>query len=592
MKIQFLHTILIALITTLASAQVSFVAKVNKRRVALNERLQVTFTVNKDGDNFRAPNFDGFNAQGPSQSVSRQWVNGKSSYQKSFTYFLTPQRKGKYAVGQATIQVDGQTYKTSPINIDIIAAVDNPTDGENPDYIADKKVHLVAQVSNPNPYINEAVTLEYILYWEDGVGLYNPQLNDTPKFRDFWSQEIDLGQQLQPKQGTYKGIPSNYVVYKKYVMYPQKTGKLKLTPISMTVPVQVPTNKRDFFGRQVTNTVNKTVTAGNTVINVKALPANAPEGFTGAVGNFNFKVTQSKKSLNATESLQVKIQASGNGNLKLFKLPELQTPNAIEKYDPEHKESVRIRSRGMTGSISDTYTLVPQYKGNFPLPLIKFSYFEPKSGSYKTVGSQAVSIDVLQGPTENSQATQNTSSTTNSEEAEKQAPVAQNQQFRFIKSDANLKPIEKKVFFKTTLFWCLLLIPFIAIPVIVLITKKSASLASDIEGSKARRASKLAKKYLSSAKKNLGDSKQFYVSLEKALHNYLKARLKIETSEMNKDNIQSLLEGKSVSEEAISKFKEVLKTCDMARYTPSTLQTMKEDYEKASEIISLIDKQL
>jgi len=208
MKLKFLHTILITLITTLASAQVSFVAKVNKRRVALNERLQVTFMVNKDGDNFRAPNFNGFKAQGPSQSVSTKWINGKSSFEKGFTYYLTPQRQGKYNIGQATIQVDGKTYKTSPISIEVIAAVANPTDGENPDYVADKKVHLVARVSNPTPYVNEAVTLEYILYWEDGVGIYNPQLQDIPKFRDFWSQEINLGNQLQP---LFKCLPTKEI---------------------------------------------------------------------------------------------------------------------------------------------------------------------------------------------------------------------------------------------------------------------------------------------------------------------------------------------------------------------------------------------
>ncbi len=591
MKLKFLHTLLITLITTIVTAQVTFEGTVNKKRIAINERLQVSFTVNKDGDNFRAPSFNGFKANGPSQSVSRQWTNGKSSYQKSFTYVLTPQQKGKFTIGQATIEVDGNTYKTSPITITVTGSVANPSGGENPDYVADKKVHLVARVSNSNPYLNEAVTLEYILYWENSVGLFNPQLNEMPKFRDFWSQEIDLGQQLKPKQGTYKGVPSNYVVYKKYVMYPQKTGKLKLSPISMTVPVQVPTNKRDFFGRRVNNTVNKTVTAGNTVLNVKALPQNAPESFTGAVGNFSFIVTQSKASLNATESLQVNLKVSGNGNLKLFKLPELKVPSAIEKYDPEHKESVRVRSKGMTGSISDNYTLVPQYKGKFPLPNITFSFFDPKTASYKTLGSRPIAIDVLQGPTEAIANTQNNTAITNNETQE-EVEATKNQQFRFIKSEANLQTIKQPQFFKTTLFWCLLLLPLLTIPLFLLISKRNESLAGDIEGSKARRASKLAKKHLSKAKKDLGDSKAFYVSLEKALHNYLKSRLKIETSEMNKDNIQSLLQDKEVSAAAISKFKEVLETCDMARYTPNTLQTMTEDFEKASDVISLIDKQL
>lgn len=592
MKLKLLHTLLITFITTLVSAQVNFEATVNKKRIGLNERLQLNFKINKDGDNFKAPKFKGFKANGPSQSISRQWINGKSSYEKSYTYILTPQQKGTFSIGQATIEVDGNIYKTSPITITVTGSVANPSEGENPDYVADKKVHLVARVSNPTPYLNEAVTLEYILYWESSVGLFNPQLNEIPKFRDFWSQEIDLGNQLKPQQGTYKGIPSNYVVYKKYVMYPQKTGKLKLSPISMTVPVQVPTNKRDFFGRRISNTVNKIVTAGNTIVTVKALPDNAPENFTGAVGNFNFYVSQSKRSLNATESLQIQLKVSGNGNLKLFKLPELKVPSAIEKYDPEHTENVRVRSKGMTGSITDNYTLVPQYKGSFPLPDLSFSFFDPKTGSYKTQKSTPLLINVLQGPTEASVNEQNNSENSSNVAAEKNQITQKNQQFRFIKSEANLTEINTTQFFKTTLFWCLLLLPFLIIPVFILITKRNKLLSGDIEGTKARRASKLAKKYLSNAKKNLGNSKAFYVALEKALHNYLKSRLKIETSEMNKDRIESLLKEKQVSETAISKFKEVLQTCEMARYTPSTLQTMTEDFEKASEAISLIDKQL
>jgi len=96
------------------------------------------------------------------------------------------------------------------------------------------------------------------------------------------------------------------------------------------------------------------------------------------------------------------------------------------------------------------------------------------------VASQTVAIDVLQGPTEaTSQANQNSVATTAEEEAEKEVPTKQNQQFRFIKSEANFKSIEKKTFFKTPLFWCLLLLPFIAIPLVILISKRSAALAGD-----------------------------------------------------------------------------------------------------------------
>lgn len=590
MKLTFLYTLLFVCLSTVTNAQVTFEAIVNKRQLGINERLQISFKVNKDGDNFVAPNFNGFKTNGPSQSISRQWINGKSSYEKSYTYVLSPVQKGKFTIGQATIEVDGNTYKTSPINITVTGSVANPTDGENPDYVADKRVHLVARVSNPNPYLNEAVTLEYILYWESSVGLYNPQLNETPKFRDFWSQEMDLGSQLQPKQGTYKGVPSNYVVYKKYVLYPQKTGKLQLNPISMTVPVQVPTNKRDFFGRPISNTVNKTVTAGNTSIDVKALPANAPADFTGAVGQFNFYAKQSKTALNATESLQVEIKVAGNGNLKLFKLPELKVPEAIEKYDPEHVENVNIRSNGMTGSISDTYTLVPQFKGKFPLPKLSFSFFDPKNGNYVTRSVPNIAIDVLQGPTQSNIAS--TSNITTTSVAENNTEVSKSKPFQFIKKEANLEPIEKPLFFKTKGYCSAFILPVICIPLALFFFRRKEALADDIEGSKRRQRSKLAKKYLSNAKKSMGDAKAFYIALEKALHNYLKAKLKMETSELNKDRIRELLSDKNISAEVVDNFIGVIQTCEMARYTPVTLQTMEQDYANASQAITLIDKQL
>lgn len=592
MNIKIWLTTLTIFITQMVIGQsVNFVAKVNKTKLGMNERLKVVFEVDQDGDNFIPPQFNGFSiSSGPSQSVSRSWVNGKKSFSKSFTYYLTPQKKGVYIIGQATIQFNGNTFKTNPLKIEVTSAVENPTEGENPDFVADRSLHLVATVSNKNPYLNEAISLEYRLYWDLDVGINAPQETDSPSFKDFWNHNIEI-KELKAQNGTYKGKQCAYVVMKKVVLYPQKTGKLNITPLTLSVPVQVPTNRRDIFGRRLTNTVNKTVSAGKTVINVKPLPNNAPEDFTGAVGNFSFKATQSKASLKATESVQIKLEVTGKGNLKLFKLPELKTQNSIEVYDPEHKENIRTNLTGMSGKIVDTYTLVPQYKGEFPIPDVSFSYFDPKAEKYKTITEKNLVISVTEGPSEsNNSAIANNNQ--NQSIVKQQKVTGKNRSFAFIKTKANLKNINKDDFFKSNLFWSLLFLPLIAIPATVFFTKKSEAYANDIAGSKVRKANKLSKKYLSTAKKNLGDSTNFYLALEKALHNYLKASLRIETNEMNKERIAELLKAKNVDNKTIGDFNAILQTCEMARYTPSTLQTMKEDYEKAAQVINQIDKQL
>jgi hypothetical protein len=154
------------------------------------------------------------------------------------------------------------------------------------------------------------------------------------------------------------------VVIRETVLYPQKTGKLKIEPLSLTVPVNVPSDRRDIFGRRLYETIERTVSSNNQTIDVKALPSEGkPANFTGAVGSFNFKVTNTKDVLDATESLQIKLQVSGNGNLKLFQLPKLNLPSSLEVYEPEHQENVNTNLNGMYGNISDNYTVVPQLKG-------------------------------------------------------------------------------------------------------------------------------------------------------------------------------------------------------------------------------------
>ena len=115
---------------------------------------------------------------------------------------------------------------------------------------------------------------------------------------------------------------------------------------------------------------------------------------------------------------------------------------------------------------------------------------------------------------------------------------------------------------------------------------------SDVQGNKLRKANKLAKKYLSEAKKAIGKKEAFYESLERALHNYLKAKISIETSDFSKEKIKSLLSSKNVNQEVVESFISLLTSCELARYTPATEVTIQQDYNKAAEVISQIDKQI
>lgn len=594
MKIKLLILSFLLFATSLGFAQndaVSFTANVSKEKLGVNERLRIDFKMNKDGDNFTPPDFSGFQVlMGPNQSISQQWVNGKASFSKTYSYILAPNAKGTFTINQATVEIDGQTYKTTPIKIQVTDAVDKPSTEQSADQIADGKVHLVAEVSKGNPYLNEATTVVYKLYFSSDINISNFEPLDNPKYNNFWSQDIPI-QRFKAEDATYQGKVYRSVVLKRVVLYPQKSGKLEIEPLALKIYIDVPTNRRDFFGSRVYTSTSKTVTAGKRTIDVKPLPtAGRPADFTGAVGQFDFNLITNKKELKAGESLEAKLEVKGNGNLKLFNIPKLSVPSSLEVYDPEHKENVNTDLSGMHGTISDDYTIVPQYKGKYPIPGMSFSYFDPEAKKYKTLTTQQTLINVFEGPTNTGAPVAANDSTASG--TYKQVVQAPQSQFRFIKLKTHFRNKSREDFLGSTLFYVLLLCPLLLIPIVILAFKKKQAIDRDVEGNKVRKANKLAKKYLSEAKRMLGKKEAFYEALERALHNYLKAKLKIETAEFSKDKIQDLLSSKRVEEVTVSQFISLLESCEMARYSPASRTEMQNDYDKAADTISQIDKQI
>jgi predicted house-cleaning noncanonical NTP pyrophosphatase (MazG superfamily) len=356
--------------------------------------------------------------------------------------------------------------------------------------------------------------------------------------------------------------------------------------MKMDFSVGIPTGRGDFFGNMITRNVSYSTESAIRKVRVKALPEEGtPIDFSGAVGEFEFSVLADKNVLKANDAAQIKVEVKGSGNLKLFEIPKIATPAELEAYTPEHKEEVTTSLSGLRGSISDTYTVVPQFKGKYKIPEVTFSYFDPKDEKYYTILAEAVFVEVTDGK-------EMVSTNNDSAGTFKKNVVSNGNNFRFIALETKFKPAVKKDFLGSVEFYLLLLLPFLAIPIGILIGKKRAKRAGDIFGNKIRNANKLARKYLSEAKKQLGKKEAFYIALEKALHNFLKAKLQIETSEISKEKISELLQDKGVDDNTIKQFIAVLNDCDFARYTPTTDVMMKNEYEKTVEILTEIDKQL
>ena len=568
------------------SAQIEFEATVSKNNLGVNQRFRIEFSVNKQGaDNFKPPSFQNFKiVGGPSSSVNQSWINGKATFSQSYIYILEPKTVGEHIIEPATIEYEGEILKSNAVRITVSKAVEIAQDPNNPEYIAQKNIHLVAEVSNSSPYVGEGIYVVYKLYVSENISVNDWRVTESPQYSGFWNQDIEVSEIIVEK-GKYNGENYRFIVLKKAVLIPNSAGELKIEPMKMDFSVGIPTGRGDFFGNMITRNISYATSSPTKIIRVKELPEQGkPIDFTGAVGEFDFKVATDKNVLKANEAAQIIVEVTGRGNLKLFEIPKVITPKELEVYTPERKESVLTALNGLRGTVSDIYTVVPQFKGKYKIPEVSFSYFNPTEKKYKTITINPIIIDVTEG--------KELPSTSDSLTSIKQKVVANNNSFRFVNLDTEFVPKKEKMFLFSTSFYLLLLLPLIIIPIGIFIGRKRAERALDIFGNRIRLADSLARKYLSEAKKQIGNKEAFYIALEKALHNFLKAKLFIETSENSKENIAEILKDKKVDETTIKEFIEVLNSCDFARYTPTTQVMMEQEFEKAKEIIAKIDKQL
>ena len=559
------------------SAQVKFDATVSKNKLGLNERLRVDFVMNQNGDNFSPPDFENFQIiGGPNQSISTKYVNGERSFSKTYSYFLQPLRKGSLRIKQASIEIDGEEYKSLPIEVIITDSVDQPSDSVT-QYYNDEDIELRALISKTSPYVNEPITIVYKLYYKAPIRVSNAQETETPKYKDFWNQDIKIPQ-LKIQSEIYKGQNYNVVEWKKVVLYPQKSGLLEISPLSINLMLDVPTDKRDFFGNIIIDQTSQFISTGTRRINVKQLPLNnMPSSFTGAVGEFEFDVILDKSSLRATESFQAELKVKGRGNLKLFDLPDLLVPGSMELFEPQREESINTNLSGMNGSVTKLFTVIPRFQGSFPIEQVEFSYFDPKLEKYKILKSPRLTIDVYDGPTISNPSVNNTNT------------ISPNDSFRFIKINTKLMKINNDEFFESEIFYILISSPFAMVIAFVMLTAYKRKRKSSFTETQ-RIQHKEIDKMINTAKESLNDKNVFYDLIEKAVYKTLLLKFSLNIDNLNKEKIKSTLRVKGIDEKNISKIIQLIENCENAKYSRSSNSIMNNDLNTAKEIISLIQK--
>lgn len=606
MNAKALYSILFLLVNIASWAQVQFVTQISRDKIGINEVLEVRFVMNVDGNHINPPNFSNFQVVGgPMQSYNSSWVNGKTSRTVSVGYFLQPTKKGKITIGSATMEYEEKTYKTQPVTIEVGDAIAQQPRQQThrsrtaqslwDEFFGDQRepvqqpqlpqnlgqgIHLVAHVNKSSAFINEPITIEYRLYVSYYSSANNMQVINMPKFNNFWNHILENKEQ-RIQEGTYKGKVYRYIVLQKGILLPQKEGNLTIDPMELEILVENPTGRYDVFGRPEMDRGMKKFSSGAQTINVKPLPLqNKPENFDGAVGKFTFTKSVNKTTTKANEPIELYLTVKGQGNLQLINLPTPIVPNALEIYEPETIDKISNNlSTGMEGSRTYKYVIVPQYKGKYTIEPISFSYFDTETKSYKTITTEETIIDVAEGP----------ELPTNGPEREE---ILKTNEFQPNRTNIQIDASNGWDLANNDYFLWFVGLPLLAIPTVLVFGKVRSAQNADVEGLAQKKSNKLVKKYLSTAKKELGNKEAFYEALEKCLHNFLKASFKMETKDMSNDTIEELLHNHAIDQDTIQQFFHIKANCEMARYAQFTATDQQSDYQNAAQVIQSIDKQL
>jgi hypothetical protein len=580
--------------------------------VRTGERFQLTYTVNSEGKNFRGPNISDFEVLGgpsTSQSSSVQIINGNVSrtVEYSFTYVLQATSEGIFDIAPATITVDGKSYESNMVKVQVVGAASNQQGGtqsnsDNSTVDADDfkdDAFIRVSASDRSPMQGEQIIVTYKLYFR--ININAPRFDKEPSFKGFWVNDLQQDRQSYVQyQETYNGQKYQVAELKKVALFPQQSGKMTIPALEGSCQTQVrsatQSKSRDPFFDNFFNdpfssrykTIEIPLNSNSLTIDVKPLPsANKPADFNGAVGSFEFNSNINKTELRANEAINLKFTVSGKGNVELVDKINVSFPPDFEVYDPKIAKNINVSANGISGNKSFEYIIIPRVPGDFKIEAVKFSYFDLAKNKYITLTSPEYNISVAKG--DGSSADVTYSNVNRSDIRYLGSDI------RYIKTGNPELSLIGTFFFGSNLFNLLLLLPFVLFILFLVIWKKELKKRSNMALMKNRKATRVAQKRLKKAHHFLVEKKQagFYEEVSQAIWGYLSDKFSIPLASLSIDTVSETLNNKEVKPELTEKFIETLNNCEFARFAPGESHSnMEQIYHEAMNIISLMEREL
>lgn len=574
--------------------------------VEVGERFHVQYTINsQDVPEPEWPSFSGFEVlYGPSISrqSSVQIIDGNMSSSSAITYsfILVCNKAGVYNINPASVAFNGKTLSSQALKIRVVGSsaaaqqrqqqasqYDDRQVAANTRASNGRDLFMTANASKVNVFEQEAILITYKVYTLVNINRLEGKL---PTLDGFQIQEIPLSREKSFEIEAYKGQRYNTVVWAQYIVYPQKAGDLTIPAITYEA-TEVRANQAidpidAFFNGVSTTEVKRKIVTPKLTIHVSPLPSK-PENFCGAVGHFDVSSSISTESVKANDALTVRVRLRGTGNMKLISAPEINFPKDFETYEPKVNDNFSLTKEGLSGVKEFEYLVVPRHKGKFTIPACDFTYFDSQSHTYKTLSTQTFTVNVEKGVA---------GSASSVDFANQQSVDQIATDIRYIKTgDVHLRQDGGDSMLGSATYWLLYLLALVVASVIAIVGRKRIIDNGNIAKMRGRKANKVAIRRLKNAAKLLAnhDAENFYDEVMRALLGYTADKLTIPLAVLNKDNIQSELQGKNVDQDLIDLFIKCLNDCEFARYAPGNPdETMENVYEGAVNAITDMESKI
>lgn len=570
--------------------------------VALGEQFRLSYVLNEKGSNLKLPAIKGCKVlYGPTSStnMSTQYINGKmtSSSSYTYTYVLLPETEGKFTFAPAEITVDGKVIKSNSHTIEIVRESTknnnqgtHSTNSKQAQRITKDNLYVKVNVDRRNIFMGEPVRATLKIYSRT-QNLVNIESVKLPTFEGFLTQTIE---RTKPSTLTAENI-NGKIMYTyeaaEYLLFPQHEGDIVIESWEMNCIVQqsAQARSRSMFDDFFNNYRNVRVPRKSLPVKIKVnpVPNNAPASFDGAVGQFKITANINSKSVTVDDAITLKVKISGSGNLKLINPLEMDFPADFEVYDPKTNQNLKSSEKGMTGSTTFEYLIIPRHAGDFVIPASEFTYFEPRSRRYITKLTPEYKIHVEKG--------EGVVSNTTISSFTKEDVKFIGKDIRFIKTN-NFEPIFKgEIFFGTLNFYLAYILPFFIFILAFVFNRKRIKENADVAKMKNKRANRVAMKRLKAAAQSLkaNEKEAFYDEILKALWDYTADKFNIPLADLSKDNINGILVEKEVEQEIIRDFMSILDTCEFARYAPTSGSSeMDSLYQETMETITKLEKNI